>query len=217
MAAGLMTVVSSFWVDKRRSKKMPLILLCQCMLLVGFSVLFALASHIKDHIAVCYTFVIIACMGIYPIVSTTPRLPSPILTHHRFRHLQHGASIISLGRRSAWPVSGFSPRLQTSAVSSAAGSSSTPKARHILLASARASHSRPQASSARLRWSGRISGTTRNGRTIHVKRLSRCTLRSSWRIWVIAVPCLSMFFRRYKNPQAHASHVINLRGVGRRW
>ncbi|KPI38279.1 putative transporter [Cyphellophora attinorum] len=68
MAAGLMTIVSSFWVDKRRSKKLPLILLCQCMLLVGFSVLFALAPHIKDHIAVCYTFVVIACMGIYPIV-----------------------------------------------------------------------------------------------------------------------------------------------------
>jgi MFS family permease len=70
MAAGLMTIVSSFWVDKRRSKKLPLILVCQCMLLVGFSVLFALAPHIQDHIAVCYTFVVIACMGIYPIVSS---------------------------------------------------------------------------------------------------------------------------------------------------
>lgn len=60
-------VVSALFAD-RLSWRMPFIVGHQLLLVIAFSVLFSFAAEIRDNIALCYTMVCIACVGLYPIV-----------------------------------------------------------------------------------------------------------------------------------------------------
>ena len=50
-------------VADRTSWRMPFIVIPQCAVVIGYSILSAKAEHIKDNIAVCYFAVCVACFG----------------------------------------------------------------------------------------------------------------------------------------------------------
>ena len=50
-------------VADRTSWRMPFIVIPQCCVVIGYSILSAKAEHIVDNIAVCYFAVCVACFG----------------------------------------------------------------------------------------------------------------------------------------------------------
>lgn len=56
--------------DKLRWR-MPIIVMGQMLVIIGFGILFALADDIKDNIPACYFAVVLACIGLYPIIPGT--------------------------------------------------------------------------------------------------------------------------------------------------
>lgn len=67
LAGAIAAVVSSLWAD-RRSHRMPPIVFFQSLVLISMAVLFAYSPRILDNIALCYTMVVLACVGMYPII-----------------------------------------------------------------------------------------------------------------------------------------------------
>lgn len=51
--------------------RMPIIVMGQCLVIIAFSILFSLAEDIQDNIAACYFGVVLACIGLYPIIPGT--------------------------------------------------------------------------------------------------------------------------------------------------
>jgi predicted MFS family arabinose efflux permease len=66
-SGAIAAVVSSLWADKH-SRRMPPILFFQGLVLVSMSVLFRYAPQIATQTALCYSMVVLACIGAYPIV-----------------------------------------------------------------------------------------------------------------------------------------------------
>ncbi|KGO54360.1 hypothetical protein PEX2_038480 [Penicillium expansum] len=56
--------------DKLRWR-MPIIVTGQILVIIAFAVLFSLAEDIKNNIAACYFAVVLACIGLYPILPGT--------------------------------------------------------------------------------------------------------------------------------------------------
>lgn len=67
IAGATATVLSSLWAD-RRSWRMPPIVFFQSLVLISMSVLFAFAPNISSNIALCYTMVVISCIGMVSLV-----------------------------------------------------------------------------------------------------------------------------------------------------
>lgn len=67
IAGAIAAVVSSLWAD-RRSHRMPPIVFFQSLVLISMSVLFVYSPQIEDNIPLCYTMVVISCIGMYPII-----------------------------------------------------------------------------------------------------------------------------------------------------
>lgn len=67
VCGAIAAVVSALFAD-RLSWRMPFIVFHQGLLVIAFSVLFSFAAEIRDNIALCYTMVCIACIGLYPII-----------------------------------------------------------------------------------------------------------------------------------------------------
>jgi predicted MFS family arabinose efflux permease len=66
-AGAVAAVVSSLWADKL-SRRMPFIVFFQSIVVVSMGVLFQYAPHIATDIPTCYAMVVLACLGVYPIV-----------------------------------------------------------------------------------------------------------------------------------------------------
>ncbi|KAF4460404.1 high-affinity nicotinic acid transporter [Fusarium albosuccineum] len=47
--------------------RMPFIVACQMIVLVGYSILFVKAFDVEGNVALCYFAVILSCIGLYPI------------------------------------------------------------------------------------------------------------------------------------------------------
>ncbi|KAM5353740.1 hypothetical protein ACJ41O_000390 [Fusarium nematophilum] len=65
-AGGLSAWVSGLFAD-RVAWRMPFIVACQLIVIVGYSILFVKASDIEGNVALCYFAVILSCIGLYPI------------------------------------------------------------------------------------------------------------------------------------------------------
>lgn len=63
-------LLSSIWADKY-SRRMPPIVLFQVVVIFAMSVLFAYSPEIQQNVALCYSMVVLACIGVYPIVPGT--------------------------------------------------------------------------------------------------------------------------------------------------
>lgn len=61
-------------LSDRAKRRAPYILGPQVLLIVAYSVLCAKAPQIANNVATCYTMVIFACAGIYPIIAGKPQL-----------------------------------------------------------------------------------------------------------------------------------------------
>lgn len=66
-SGAIAAVISSIWAD-RHSRRMPPILLFQGLVIIAMAVLFRYASNIDTQVALCYSMVVLACIGVYPIV-----------------------------------------------------------------------------------------------------------------------------------------------------
>ena len=62
--------LSSLLADKTRWR-MPIIVSGQTLVIIAFAILYSFAAEIKDHIPVCYFAVVLACIGVYPIMPGT--------------------------------------------------------------------------------------------------------------------------------------------------
>lgn len=51
--------------------RMPTIVTGQCLTIIAFAILFSLADNIQDNIGACYFGVVLACIGLYPIIPGT--------------------------------------------------------------------------------------------------------------------------------------------------
>ncbi|KAF2736694.1 MFS general substrate transporter [Polyplosphaeria fusca] len=67
VCGAIATVLSGIYADKRGNRMKPIVFFQVCVL-VSMAVLFRYAPNIEDNIALCYTMVIIVCIGVYPIV-----------------------------------------------------------------------------------------------------------------------------------------------------
>jgi hypothetical protein len=67
LAGAITAVVVAGFADKSRFR-FPFILGPQFLLIVAYSVLFVKADKIESNVALCYVMVILACMGVYPIM-----------------------------------------------------------------------------------------------------------------------------------------------------
>lgn len=65
---GAVAAVLSALVADKIAWRMPFIVFFQTLLVIAFSVLFVFAANIKNHVALCYTMVCLACVGLYPII-----------------------------------------------------------------------------------------------------------------------------------------------------
>ncbi|EXJ70637.1 uncharacterized protein A1O5_06708 [Cladophialophora psammophila CBS 110553] len=66
-AGAIAAVLSSLWADKH-ARRMPIIVFFQALVVISMSVLFSFAPKITSNVALCYTMVVLACVGVYPIV-----------------------------------------------------------------------------------------------------------------------------------------------------
>jgi MFS family permease len=80
LAGAVAAVVSSLWAD-RRSHRMPPIVFFQSLVLISMAVLFVYSPRIQDNIPLCYTMVVISCIGMYPIIPANQVSPSSTLPH----------------------------------------------------------------------------------------------------------------------------------------
>ncbi|KAJ6184196.1 hypothetical protein N7519_005497 [Penicillium mononematosum] len=69
-AGAISAYVFSVIADKLRWR-MPIIISGQICVIVAFCILFSLADDIKDNIPACYFAVVLACIGLYPIIPGT--------------------------------------------------------------------------------------------------------------------------------------------------
>lgn len=67
IAGATAAVLFSLWADKY-ARRMPPIIVCQALVVIGMSVLFKYAPKITENVALCYSMVILSCVGVYPIV-----------------------------------------------------------------------------------------------------------------------------------------------------
>lgn len=58
-------------LSDRLTWRMPIIVFGQITVVTGFAILFAKAEDIKDNIPACYVGVVLACIGLYPILPGT--------------------------------------------------------------------------------------------------------------------------------------------------
>ncbi|KAF5003704.1 hypothetical protein FDECE_9754 [Fusarium decemcellulare] len=65
-AGGVSAYLSGILAD-RFTMRMPFIVACQMIVLVGYSILFVKASDVEGNVALCYFAVILSCIGLYPI------------------------------------------------------------------------------------------------------------------------------------------------------
>ncbi|OQE36783.1 hypothetical protein PENCOP_c011G00621 [Penicillium coprophilum] len=70
IAGAISAYLFALLADKLRWR-MPVIVTGQLLVIIAFSVLFSLAENIKNNIAVCYFAVVLACIGLYPIIPGT--------------------------------------------------------------------------------------------------------------------------------------------------
>lgn len=70
VAGAISAYLFSLVADKLRWR-MPIIVTGQLLVIVAFAILFSLADDIKDNIPACYFGVVLACIGLYPIVPGT--------------------------------------------------------------------------------------------------------------------------------------------------
>lgn len=66
-AGAVAAVLSGLWADKR-SRRMPPIIFFQALVVISMAVLFNFAPRITSNVPLCYTMVVLACIGVYPIV-----------------------------------------------------------------------------------------------------------------------------------------------------
>ena len=66
-AGAIAAVLSSLWADKH-SRRMPPIVIFQALVVISMAVLFSFAPKITTNVALCYVMVVLACVGVYPIV-----------------------------------------------------------------------------------------------------------------------------------------------------
>ncbi|CAI7669149.1 unnamed protein product [Penicillium crustosum] len=70
IAGAISAYLFALLADKLRWR-MPIIVISQLLVIIAFAVLFSLAESIQDNIAACYFSVILACIGLYPIIPGT--------------------------------------------------------------------------------------------------------------------------------------------------
>ncbi|CEL10180.1 hypothetical protein ASPCAL13305 [Aspergillus calidoustus] len=70
IAGAISAYVFGLLADRLRWR-MPIIVSGQALVIVAFAILFALAEDIQDNIPVCYFAVVLACIGVYPIIPGT--------------------------------------------------------------------------------------------------------------------------------------------------
>jgi len=68
---GAFSAIGFSFLSDRFSWRLPFILGPQSLLLIAYPILFAYAARIATNVGLCYTMVIIACMGVYPIIPGT--------------------------------------------------------------------------------------------------------------------------------------------------
>lgn len=110
IAGAIATVLSSLWADKH-SKRMIPILFFQACVLVSMSVLFKYAPDIADNIPLCYTMVVITCIGVYPIIpaNNSKYLNNPVLGLERCFVYSRGALSQQVPRTSRALLPSLSP------------------------------------------------------------------------------------------------------------
>lgn len=69
-AGAISAYVFSVIADKMRWR-MPIIITGQVLVIIAFAILFSLADHIQNNIPACYFGVVLACIGLYPIIPGT--------------------------------------------------------------------------------------------------------------------------------------------------
>ncbi|KAG9201204.1 hypothetical protein G6514_005933 [Epicoccum nigrum] len=67
-ACGALSALLSSLLADKFTWRMPFIATSQLLLIIAFSILFALAADIKNNVALCYFAVHVACIGVYPIL-----------------------------------------------------------------------------------------------------------------------------------------------------
>ncbi|KAL3457531.1 major facilitator superfamily domain-containing protein [Aspergillus heterothallicus] len=69
--AGAVSAYAFGLLADRLRWRMPVIVSGQALVIVAFAILFAFAEAIEDNIPVCYFAVVLACIGVYPIIPGT--------------------------------------------------------------------------------------------------------------------------------------------------
>lgn len=67
ICGAIAAILSGLYAD-RVQWRMPFVVGHQLCLVVAFSVLFSFAADIASHVALCYVMVVLACIGMYPII-----------------------------------------------------------------------------------------------------------------------------------------------------
>ncbi|OJJ07628.1 hypothetical protein ASPVEDRAFT_142077 [Aspergillus versicolor CBS 583.65] len=67
IAGALSAYLFGLAADKLRWR-MPIMVVCQALVIIAFSLLFSLSENIHNNIPACYFGVVLACIGLYPIV-----------------------------------------------------------------------------------------------------------------------------------------------------
>ncbi|BCS29278.1 uncharacterized protein APUU_70848A [Aspergillus puulaauensis] len=95
IAGALSAYLFGLAADKLRWR-MPIIVTGQTFSIIGFAILFALAENIESNIPACYFGVVLACIGLYPILPGTNAWTSNNLAGAR-KHAMGIAFMISIG------------------------------------------------------------------------------------------------------------------------
>lgn len=95
VAGALSAYLFGLAADKLRWR-MPIIVTGQTFSIIGFAILFALAENIESNIPACYFGVVLACIGLYPILPGTNAWTSNNLAGAR-KHAMGIAFMISIG------------------------------------------------------------------------------------------------------------------------
>jgi len=93
---GAFSAIGFSLVSDRFNWRLPFILAPQSLLLIAYPVLFVYAAVIADNVALCYVMVVIACMGVYPIIPGTNAWTLNNLANAEKRNMGSGY-FISLG------------------------------------------------------------------------------------------------------------------------
>lgn len=67
IAGALSAYLFGLAADKLRWR-MPIMVVCQALVIIAFSLLFSLSENIHNNIPACYFGVVLACIGLYPII-----------------------------------------------------------------------------------------------------------------------------------------------------